>query len=176
MTPSAPVTGKAYFIERLLKDVIFQEAGLAGVNRRLQLQKLALHSAAYVACGAVLFLGMIALIVSYTANANYIDDVSRTAADLESTELGVGTAGLPLEAFLPRLDSLRTVTDAAREVQERCAMADAHGVVPRQIVGSAARDAYAREDDGVLPPLSCSTIRAGAAIQCRGTSRSFTNS
>jgi type VI secretion system protein ImpL len=152
VTPSAPGTGKAYFIERLLKDVIFHESGLAGVNRRLQLQKLALHSAAYVACGVVLFLGMIALIVSYTANANYIDDVSHAAADLESTELGVGTAGLPLEAFLPRLDSLRTVTDAAEKYKNGVPWRMRMGLYRGNSLGAAARDAYAREDNGVLPP------------------------
>jgi type VI secretion system protein ImpL len=152
VAPSAPVAGKAYFIERLLKDVIFQEAGLAGVNRKLQLQKLALHSAAYVACGALLFFGMLALIVSYTANANYIDDVSRAAADLESTELGVGTAGLPLEAFLPRLDSLRAVTDAAEKYKTGVPWRMRMGLYRGNSLGAAAHDAYAREDNGVLPP------------------------
>src|SRR5258707_6398932 len=85
--------GLAYFIERLLKRVIFQEAGLAGVNRKLQLRKLALHSAAYIGCGIVLLLGLLGLLVSYSANASYIDDVTQAAADLKSTELGACTAG-----------------------------------------------------------------------------------
>ena len=33
--------GKAYFIERLLKDVLLAESGLAGVNRRFEVQKAA---------------------------------------------------------------------------------------------------------------------------------------
>src|SRR5262249_13943253 len=59
--------GKAYFIERLLKHVIFQESGLAGVNRRVQLQKIAVQSAAYIACIVVLLLGLLWLIVSYNS-------------------------------------------------------------------------------------------------------------
>ena len=72
VAPAGGGRGKAYFIERLLKSVMFQESGLAGVNRRLQLLKLAAQSTAYVACAAVLVLGALALAVSYKANASYI--------------------------------------------------------------------------------------------------------
>ena len=40
-----PGRGKAYFVERLLKQVVIGESGLAGVNRRLELQKAAGSSA-----------------------------------------------------------------------------------------------------------------------------------
>src|SRR6266513_1375166 len=65
--------GKAYFIERLLKNVIFNESGLAGVNRRVQLQKIMAQSVAYIACVVALALGALWLLVSYNANASYID-------------------------------------------------------------------------------------------------------
>jgi type VI secretion system protein ImpL len=151
---AAPAAGanRAYFIERLLKSVIFQEAGLAGVNRKLQLRKLALHSAAYIGCGVLVFFGMIALLVSYSANASYIDDVSTAAADLKSTELGAGTAGLPLETFLPRLDALRAVTDAAEKYKSAVPWRMRMGLYRGTSLGEAARDAYVREDNGVLPP------------------------
>jgi len=54
VTPSPSGAGKAYFIERLLKQVIFRESGLAGVNRRLQIQKTLAQAAAYTACVLVL--------------------------------------------------------------------------------------------------------------------------
>lgn len=149
----AASAGRAYFIERLLKSVIFQEAGLAGVNRRLQLRKLALHSAAYVGCGVVLLLGVLGLLVSYSANASYIDDVAQAAADLKSTDLGAGTAGLPLETFLPRLDVLRTVTDAAEKYKSAVPWRMRMGLYRGGSLGEAARDAYVREDNGILPPF-----------------------
>ena len=152
--PPVASAGRAYFIERLLKGVIFQEAGLAGVNRKLQLRKLALHSAAYIGCGVVLFLALIALLMSYGANASYIDDVSRAAADLKATELlGPETAGLPLGAFLPRLDALRTVTDAAEKYKSAVPLRMRMGLYRGKSLGAAARDAYMREDNGVLPPF-----------------------
>jgi len=145
--------GKAYFIERLLKNVIFQEAGLAGVNRKLQLRTYALQYAAYVGCAVVLVVGMLALLISYGANASYIDDVSRSAADLATTELGVGTAGLPLEAFLPRLDALQAVTEAAEKYKSDVPWRMRMGLYRGSSLGEVARDAYAREDNGVLPPF-----------------------
>ena len=150
-----PVAGanRAYFIERLLKSVIFQEAGLAGVNRQLQLRKLALHSAAYVGCSVILVFGLIALLVSYSANASYIDDVNAAVADLKSTELGAGTAGLPIEAFLPRLDALRGVTDAAEKHKSDVPLRMRWGLYRGNSIGEAARDAYLREDNGVIPPF-----------------------
>jgi type VI secretion system protein ImpL len=145
--------GRAYFIERLLKSVIFQEAGLAGVNRKLQLRKLALHSAAYIGCGVILFFGVIALLVSYSANASYIDDVGKAAADLKSTELGAASAGLPLETFLPRLDALRAVTDAAEKYKADIPWRMRMGLYRGTSLGEGARDAYLREDNGILPPF-----------------------
>ena len=153
IAPAAAGAGKAYFLERLLKSVIFHEAGLAGVNRKLQLRRLAVHSAAYVGCAVVLFVGLIALVVSYSANASYIDDVTRAAADLKATEPGIGTAGLPLEAFLPRLDALRAVTDAAETYKSHVPWRMRMGLYRGATVANAARDAYTRENNGILPPF-----------------------
>jgi type VI secretion system protein ImpL len=153
VAPPGAGAARAYFIERLLKSVIFQESGLAGVNRKLQLRKLALHSAAYLGCGVVLLLGVLGLLVSYSANASYIDDVDGAAADLKSTELGAGTAGLPLATFLPRLDVLRTVTDAAEKYQSGVPWRMRMGLYRGGSLGAAARDAYVREDNGILPPF-----------------------
>src|SRR5262249_2480030 len=50
--------GKAYFVERLLKEVMIGESGLAGLNRRLEIQKAAGQVGAYVATGLVALLGI----------------------------------------------------------------------------------------------------------------------
>src|SRR5262245_12346451 len=60
--------GKAYFIEHLLMNVIFAESGLAGVNRRLEVQKGVLQLAAYVAMILIAVAGVIVFNASYTAN------------------------------------------------------------------------------------------------------------
>jgi type VI secretion system protein ImpL len=59
-----PGRGKAYFIERLLKEVMFAESGLAGVNRRFEFQKAAAQLGAYAGMALLAVLGVIVLWVS----------------------------------------------------------------------------------------------------------------
>ena len=75
--------GKAYFIERLLMDVMFAESGLAGVNRRVEVQKGALQLAAYVAMTLIAVLGVVVFTGSYRGNRSYIADVEADVNDVE---------------------------------------------------------------------------------------------
>ncbi len=152
VAPASAGRGKAYFIERLLKNVIFQESGLAGVNRRLQLWKFGLHGLAYVACAAVLVLGLVGLSISYRANATYVDTVSSAASVLSSRELAP-SVGLPIEALLPRLDALRAVVDAANEHEGDVPWRMRMGLYRGKSVGESAKDAYLRELNSALVPV-----------------------
>jgi type VI secretion system protein ImpL len=162
-----PGQGKAYFIERLLRSVIFHESGLAGVNRKLQVQKFALQTAAYVGCAALLIIGLIGLAVSYSANANYIDDVDAAAKDLKTLQAGAATRGLPYEAYLPWLDVLRVVAEAAERHNNDVPFRMRMGLYRGHALGEAARDAYSRELSGLLPGILSSRfegeLRANAA-------------
>lgn len=158
---AAPVSrGKAYFIERLLKNVIFQESGLAGINRRLQLGKLLLQSAAYTACVALLVLGLIGLFVSYRANASYIDQVTETAAALETTRLGPDAGRLPAEALLPRLEAVKAVAEEANRHEGDVPWRMRMGLYRGKALGEAARDAYVRELNELLLPILAQRFEA----------------
>jgi type VI secretion system protein ImpL len=150
VTSPGAVQGKAYFIEKLLRQVVFQESGLAGSNRKAQLQSIALQSAAYAACAVALVLGLVALGVSYSANANYIDAVSTTAGKLAATEKEPGSE-LSTELALSRLDALREITQAAEKYKADVPWRMRSGLYRGSSLGSAARDAYTRELNGVLP-------------------------
>jgi len=156
VAPPPSGRGKAFFIERLLKNVIFQESGLAGVNRRLQLLKFALQTAAYAGCVAALVLGILGLTVSYKANAGYIEEVDASAKELESTRLGVGADLLPPDALLPRLDSLRAVSETAGQYNEDKPWRMRMGLFRGNSLGEAAHDAYLREINGTLLPVMAS--------------------
>lgn len=153
VAPAAVGRGKAYFIERLLKNVIFQESGLAGVNRRLQLWKFGLQATAYVACAAVLVLGLTGLALSYKANASYVDQVSTAAATLEGSSLGPNAVTLPADALLPRLDALREVTNTAEQYRDDTPLRMRMGLYQGKALGGAAREAYLRELNNVLLPV-----------------------
>ncbi len=142
--------GKAYFIERLLKQVIFGESGLAGVNRRLQIQKALAQGAAYIACVVVLVLGLVIFFVSYRANTQYIADVTKAAEILKGTQVpGNSSVG----AILPRLDALRLVMQAAEVHKDHVPFGMRAGLYQGNALSGAARDAYAREINALLLPI-----------------------
>jgi type VI secretion system protein ImpL len=151
-----PGRGKAFFIERLLKNVVFQESGLAGVNRRLQLLKLGAQTAACIGCVAALVLGVLWLTVSYKANAGYVDEVSASASSLEATQLGPLASQLPMDALLPRLESLRAVSTTANQYNEDKPWRMRMGLFRGTSLGEAAHDAYLRELNGTLLPAMAS--------------------
>jgi len=143
--------GKAYFIERLLKNVIFNESGLAGVNRRVQLQKIMVQSGAYIGCVVALVLGGLWLVVSYHANANYIDEVAAAARGLEAKPVAGGVV-LPVDAMLPELDTVEQVTAAAEKYRNGTPWRMRAGLYRGNALGEAAREAYSRELNATLVP------------------------
>jgi type VI secretion system protein ImpL len=153
VAPPPAGRGKAYFIERLLRDVLFRESGLAGVNRRAQLQKILLQSSAYIVCVAVLVLGALALFVSYHSNANYVDEVSLATRGLDSTQAAATAPGAPPEAFLPALDTVRDITSVAEKFQGGAPFSMRMGLFRGGALGAAAREAYSRELNATVLPL-----------------------
>jgi type VI secretion system protein ImpL len=148
--------GKAYFVERLLKDVLIGESGLAGVNRRLEVQKAALQLGAYAALVIIAVGGVVALSVSYGRNRTY---VAETAAELTKLEqVPPVPDGAPLEALLPRLNTLRGVVDVANRYREDAPWSMRWGLFQGRSVGNAARDAYVRELDATLLPRVAARI------------------
>ena len=154
----APPTGrgKAYFVERLLKDVLIAESGLAGVNRRLEMQKAALQLGSYAAMALVAVGGVILLSVSYNRNRAYIAQVAAEIPKLAEMQ-GAGPAD-PVEAVLPRLNTIRGVVDVADQYRAAPPWSMRWGLYQGNSVGNSARDAYVRELDGTLLPRVAARI------------------
>ncbi|MPY87881.1 MAG: type VI secretion system membrane subunit TssM [Luteitalea sp.] len=142
--------GKAYFVQRLLKDVLISESGLAGVNRRLEVKKAAWQLGAYAAMALVAVVGVLVLSVSCNRNRAY---VAQTAVDVAKlNQVPPAAPDASLEAILPRLDAVRAVADSANQYRNSIPWAMRWGLYQGRSVGNAARDAYIRELDGVLLP------------------------
>ncbi len=153
--------GRAYFIERLLKDVIIPEAGLAGVNRRLELRLLALQYGGYVACALLVVLGLVALFRSDFANRAYLDQVAASVQVYQQTPAPpVAVTATGLADTLPRLGALRDVVDTAEQYREHHPWSMGWGLYQGRSVGEAARDAYVRELSGSLLPALGDQLRA----------------
>jgi type VI secretion system protein ImpL len=98
--------GRSYFITRLLRDVVFQESGLAGTNRRLERRMAWLQRGAYVAVG-LLVVGLIGgWIVSYSRNAALLADTSGQVTQAAELIGQLTWADREPGAVLPSLDAL----------------------------------------------------------------------
>jgi type VI secretion system protein ImpL len=149
--------GKAYFIESLLKDVMFAESGLAGVNRSMELKKAALQMAAYAAMVVIAIVGVIAFSISYGRNKAYLADVAAAASTIDKTAAPPADAGV--EQVVPRLDAVRTVVDAAEVHRANVPLGMRWGLYQGNSIGNAAGDAYVRELDGALLPRVAAALK-----------------
>jgi type VI secretion system protein ImpL len=157
VTAGAAGRGKAYFIEKLLRDVMFAEAGLAGVNRRRELQKAALQLGAYAAMILIALLGVIALAVSYSRNKSYLADVSKALDQLNSVPFPTAQQSLP--QMVPGLDALRNVADTADRYRGQWAWTMRWGLFQGAAVGDEGREAYQRTLNGTLLPQIGNTFK-----------------
>ena len=150
--------GKAYFVERLLKDVLIGESGLAGVNRQHEVRKAAVQLAAYAAMALVALSGFIALSVSYGRNRTYIDETAADAAKLR--DVAPVRAGTSPQVLLPRLNAVRAVVDSADRYRNDTPWAMRWGLFQGRSLGNSARDAYLRELDGLVLPVFAERVKA----------------
>jgi type VI secretion system protein ImpL len=157
VAPPAPGKGKAYFVERLLREVVIGESGLAGVNRRLELQKAVWQLAAYAATVLVVVIGLVVLYVSYSNNRSYLDQVTRDVATLKAVRPPAPRASL--EAFMPFLNAARAVSDSANRYRDDTPWSMRWGLYQGTAIGNSARDAYLRELDSVLLPRFGARVR-----------------
>jgi type VI secretion system protein ImpL len=151
--------GKAYFIERMLKGVLLEESGLAGVNRRLEMQKAAVQLGAYAAVALVAVLALVALTTSYNRNRAYVDSVAGAITTLENVPRTPAGAVPNLTTLLPRLDALGAVADAANRYRDDTPWSMRWGLYQGNGVGDAARAAYSRELNGALLPTLVDRIQ-----------------
>ena len=85
LAPPAAARGKSFFLNRLLKDVVFTEQGLVGENRAMERRRGRLRLAGF----ATVLLVSVALIagwvVSYGRNKNYIAEIDTKLPDLKKS-------------------------------------------------------------------------------------------
>jgi len=111
MPPPAQGRGKSFFLNRLLKDVVFAEQGLVGLNRALELRqkKLRLAGLFGIALLSALLLG--GWSISYFNNKSYVAEV-----DARVPEIKQMVEAIPPSAngdVTPLADVLGTVSAAA---------------------------------------------------------------
>jgi len=112
LLPAQHASGRSYFLTRFLREVVFQEAGLAGFDLKWERRRQWLQTGAVAACGIVLILATLAWWVSARQNARYLAEVSGKFGDVQQqvTMVRAG-ARSDLAALLPTLSGVQSLAE-----------------------------------------------------------------
>ncbi len=167
VAPARP-TGKSFFVTRLLREVVFAEAGLAGSNLQWKKRRVLLDWFAIATTVGAVAVGLALLWRAYADNTGYLSTVSANLVQLER-DVASARRSAPTEllALLPVLESVRTLglqtggTEQADESPWRWTM----GLDQRAQIVAAGRDAYLRLlQEAFLPRIAVrleARLRAG---------------
>lgn len=145
-------TGKSYFITRLLRAVIFQESGIAGVDPRLEHRRLWQRRSAYAGVALVFLAAAAAWTNSYSRNLAYINAVEQHAADIEARIESLIPAERDPFGLLPLLDAARAIPGGFAEREAAVPVSMGLGLYQGDKLGSQAEHAYRRMLNKALLP------------------------
>ena len=135
---------RSYFLEHLLKDVIFEEAGLAGTNLKLERRRRLVGLGAYVALIAALGLGAAAWITSYARNTAFVDDIQQQTRETAETVAALTPDRGEAVDALPALKATRDLWDASARTKEGVPLLMGLGLGQTDKLGGQARETYER--------------------------------
>jgi type VI secretion system protein ImpL len=145
--------GRSYFITRLLNDVVFPEAGLAGYNTRLESRRAWLQRGSYAGVLAITALAALGWFTSYTANNAHVKQVAGSLAEYQQIaddDRGTDTA---VTDILPRLDALKAASEVTSQYDDGVPMHMRLWLYQGGVLGDAAMDAYIREMNTSFVPF-----------------------
>jgi len=102
---------RSYFIARLLREVILQEAGLAGANLQFERRRRWLKWGAMTLIVSLLAVGAAGLINSYLRNQSYVAEQARRSAEIALSANMMSTQD-GLASSLPLLNAVRDLQGA----------------------------------------------------------------
>jgi type VI secretion system protein ImpL len=157
--------GKAYFIKKLLTDVIFAEQGLVGKNTKLERKLALVHSGGYVAAAALL---AGALILWYGAFTRSEARINETQSVAQAAQASLRDVRRPAEFgnILPALNAARRMRVATGE-ESWFAWLDGVGISVTPALAPKAQAAYDRVLTTQLLPAFANrlAVRIGALLQ-----------
>lgn len=153
--PPLQSSGRSYFLERLLGEVVFAEAGLAGTQRQWERRRSLLLAAGYALLAVVGVGALAAWTVSWMNNRSYIDAVQNRVEQVHKLVQATPNRATPdLLALLPALAATRELARAGR-VEGETPMSMGFGLFQGHKLHSASHTVYERMlVDAVLPRLA----------------------
>jgi type VI secretion system protein ImpL len=107
--PAFSGPGRSYFLTRLLRDVVFQEADLVGHTGLLHQYRAWFQRAAYAGAALLVVLMAAAWSTSYFGNQDYIAEVETQVQDYEQLAEALAAGSGSVEEMLEPLDALRSL-------------------------------------------------------------------
>jgi type VI secretion system protein ImpL len=156
LLPAQHATGKSYFLTRFLREVVFQEAGLAGFDLRWERRRQWIQTGAVAACGIVLILATLAWWTSSTRNRRYLADVSGKFGEVQQQVTAVRAgARSDLASLLPTLSGVRSVAATPTNENGAVPLSMRFGLYQGGRLEAASDAAYRRMlQDTFLPSLA----------------------
>lgn len=166
--------GKSFFIETLLKGVVFNEAGLTGKNTKRETQLRWLQAGGLVLLAISLVAAIIGWTLSYQNNQNYFDEVRRNLSVLQKSVDEARTADPDnLVALLPLLDYAEKVGISER-YEGSAPISWRMGLLQVPKVQTAADTTYLKLlEDAWLPGLVRQVRRTVQAVSTTNPEASF---
>jgi len=144
--------GRSYFLTRLLRNVVFQEADLAGSNRRLEIQRAWLQKAAYAGAVGVTILAVLAWTTSFTRNQVHVSRFKDRVDEYQRISTENSGDPLDFESILPRLNAMREVSQVYDDFSDGVPFLMGMGLYQGDGLGEAGEQAYRIELEKVLLP------------------------
>ena len=156
LLPAQNPSGRSYFLTRLLREVVFPEAGLAGLDLRGERRRQWLQSGIVAAAAVVLVLATLAWWVSYRHNQEYLAEVRAQFSDIKKQLAAVpGGARSDLSVLLPTLTRVRTLSETGVNADGSVPWSYRFGLYQGGKLAAASRAAYRRMlQDALLPSLT----------------------
>jgi type VI secretion system protein ImpL len=135
-------SGKSFFINRLFRDLIFREAGLAGTDLRLERHRRWVQRAAYGAAIGITAIAAAAWLTSYLRNRAYVEEVAAQTRAIQAQIADLQPRTTEPLRFLPLLEAMRDLPGGYGD--EGAPLLARFGLSQRSKLGEAARDSYQR--------------------------------
>ncbi|UGB39156.1 type VI secretion system membrane subunit TssM [Frateuria soli] len=155
---------RTFFVERLLREVLFRESGLAGTNPAIERRKVAVQLAAYAGMALFTVLLCFGFATSYARNRAYLGQV-QDALKGYPAGIDLPASATPKEYFakvLDRLEALSAVRKTATP-EGGAPMSMRLGLYQGKAVGEDLQAAYLRELNALLLPGVGAQFRGGLA-------------
>ncbi|MBL8473015.1 MAG: type VI secretion system membrane subunit TssM [Rhodocyclaceae bacterium] len=152
----AATTGKSYFINRMLREVMFPEAGIAGADEKREKRNRFITWASYAAIVITIVAAILAWSFSFVGNRNLIAETdARVRAAQEKIDKLPKAARDDLPAVLPVLNDLRDLPYGYAERQRVGPWSMGFGLFQGERLRSQANTLYLRVlRDTLLPRLA----------------------